>query len=352
MSGLRFALSRAIPHNPDIPITFYPHPTPEAYRLRLNARIIRTKYGLIPGLRALPGWDNVPDLRECPNQTPELNQLLRDVMQWLSRYPELSEKTSSLSIYLSSDGRHRIVLAFPDTHCSAKWVDKKAFAETFPDVSLIAVPASDSIGNKSRFTTPVILGTRQISFFDGKRHLAAGYGSWIPVSRESAPVLISALLKIFHKTGINHAIEIGCGIGTVSFALAEAGIKVIGIDAAPSAIESARINTLRTGITGVEFIHGRPRKVLRRLLARLESTDALIFHGMRKPFQTADIQMVPAVNPGMIILISPGIYGFLQNLKTLLHLGYTCRSIALFDQIPHTASMLSLAVLDRIHPVN
>jgi len=55
------------------------------------------------------------------------------------------------------------------------------------------------------------------------------------------------------KLGSGKALDLGCGVGTKSIALAKKGFKVTGIDIAPTAIQHARNKARKTGVD-IKFI--------------------------------------------------------------------------------------------------
>src|SRR3954468_14786466 len=51
-------------------------------------------------------------------------------------------------------------------------------------------------------------------------------------------------------------LDVGCGPGTITADLAERVARVVGLDAAPAVLESARAEAARRGLANVEFAAG------------------------------------------------------------------------------------------------
>ena len=87
----------------------------------------------------------------------------------------------------------------------------------------------------------------------------AGFGG---MARAAGPVLVNALRKRGFDGGL--VVDLGCGSGILSQAMAEAGYDVLGIDISPAMIALARervpTGTFRVGSLGV----GRPAALHRR----------------------------------------------------------------------------------------
>uniref|UniRef100_A0A5K3FPH3 tRNA (uracil(54)-C(5))-methyltransferase n=1 Tax=Mesocestoides corti TaxID=53468 RepID=A0A5K3FPH3_MESCO len=64
-------------------------------------------------------------------------------------------------------------------------------------------------------------------------------------------------------------IDICCGTGTIGLCLADCFDQVIGIELLPSAVESAKINAEKNGITNAQFYAGKAEVVLKDLMQQL-----------------------------------------------------------------------------------
>jgi len=93
-----------------------------------------------------------------------------------------------------------------------------------------------------------------------------------PVQTEK---LYSLALEYAGLTGQETVWDLYCGIGTISLFLADKANQVYGVEIIPQAIEDAKENALRNGITNAEFFVGKAEEVLPRFyeeLSRAEKT--------------------------------------------------------------------------------
>ncbi len=81
--------------------------------------------------------------------------------------------------------------------------------------------------------------------------------------------LYSTALEYAGLTGRETVWDLYCGIGTISLFLAAAAKKVYGVEIVPQAIEDARENARRNGITNAEFFVGKVEEVLPEFYDRI-----------------------------------------------------------------------------------
>lgn len=80
--------------------------------------------------------------------------------------------------------------------------------------------------------------------------------SFYQVNHDQAEQLYALAVEFANLKGDETALELYCGAGTITLALAEAAGRVIGAEIVPEAIENAKANAARNGISNVEFFCG------------------------------------------------------------------------------------------------
>jgi hypothetical protein len=95
-------------------------------------------------------------------------------------------------------------------------------------------------------------------------------------------------------------------------------------------------------VTGAAFFNGQAEHALRRFTARRYTPEMIILHGMHLPFGNECMKRVSAMHPRTVVLISPSIRSLGIDADHLRALGWKPATISLFDQIPHTRSLLGM----------
>ena len=110
--------------------------------------------------------------------------------------------------------------------------------------------------------TNVILGKEQVLLW-GRDYLEddlcglsfrLSVPSFYQVNRDQAEVLYGRALDFAGLTGEETALDLYCGIGTITMVMARRAGRVIGAEVVPEAVEDARANARRNGVDNAEFL--------------------------------------------------------------------------------------------------
>ncbi|MEI3310252.1 MAG: 23S rRNA (uracil(1939)-C(5))-methyltransferase RlmD [Evtepia gabavorous] len=78
--------------------------------------------------------------------------------------------------------------------------------------------------------------------------------SFYQVNREQAEVLYGRALAFAGLTGRETVLDLYCGIGTITLVMARQAGRAIGAEVIPAAVEDAKANAARNGVTNAEFL--------------------------------------------------------------------------------------------------
>jgi 23S rRNA (uracil1939-C5)-methyltransferase len=165
----------------------------------------------------------------------------------------------------------------------------------------------------------------------------------------NAPVnaaLVSRALELLAPDGEAAVLDLYCGVGNFTLALARRAAQVAGVDGEASLIERARANAARNGIVNVRFHR-----------ADLASASAADLPWMRQhythvlldPPRSGAREMLAAIAalaPRRVLYISCHPGSLARDLGVLVHgYGFTLEAAGVVDMFPHTAHVESLALL-------
>ncbi len=311
----------------------------DGFRARLSAGVY-AEMGAepVPGMAAR--GDGPPiDLRRCPAQSAESREAL--VQLWAEvEELGLTQRIRRVTISANDDGSARVVLSavMPEDVAaltSAAWMPR-------PRWTLAVSPRSDGPGVEAEAT--LVYGPESLPFeVDGDR-LHARLTAWTPQTPGSLSTLRAAALDLLACAPESRVLELGCGVGTLSAAIARRCEALVGVDMVRAAAEDAATNMAALGVLNARFRHGRADQAIRRLLAGGERFDRVVLHGMRLPFGEALTNVLPAVRAARIVYIAPSATAMAKDLASLR--GYRLSRLEQLEQMPGTAHTLTLGLVE------
>lgn len=313
----------------------------DGYRDRAVARPFRQDGDLRLGLVAQHGAPI--DLARCPAQTERTRTLLAEAARDLDAAglrpydPEGEEGTLH---HVVVHGADRVVVGVTDEESVARL---DAVLTSRPEVALLAEVVSTNrpriLANPRR-----LRGEASATFSAGEDIFTATLPAWTPQTPSTLPALRAAVVDSLQPRPEDRILEIGCGVGTLSLPLARRVAHLTGVDQERAAIRDAWRNARAAGVENVAFRTGDGEKALRRLLAKRFRADLVLLHAMRRPFGEGLMRLLPALRARRILYLAPNAPSLARDLRALP--GWAAVRLGFLDQMPGTAWLLSLCVLE------
>ena len=147
--------------------------------------------------------------------------------------------------------------------------------------------------------------------------------SFYQVNRDQAEVLYGKALEFADLTGAETALDLYCGIGTITLCLAKRAGRAIGAEIVPSAIRDAEENAART-TSKTRRSSAATRRTWRRSWRRRGLRPELVtVDPPRKGLAPEVIASIAAMGPGRVVYVScdrPAPWG--RDVKRFGELGY------------------------------
>jgi 23S rRNA (uracil1939-C5)-methyltransferase len=297
----------------------------------------------------------VIDVEDCLLQPVEATRLRDAVKTWMetyqiSAYEEREHRGLLRHLYVRTNRRGEVLCALV--------VNGRELPRQEELITLLrqAEPKlSGVVLAVNRARTNVILGEEYRTLWGQDAledelcdfHFRLSVPSFYQVNREQTEVLYSRALEFAGLSGGETVLDLYCGIGTITSVLAQKAGRVIGAEVVPQAVEDARQNALRNGLTNVEFLCGDAGEAARALADRGLRPEVVCVDPPRKGLSQEVIEAIVQMEPERVVYVScdPGTLG--RDVKLFAQQGYhLCRAEAC-DLFPRTVHVESVVWLQR-----
>jgi len=211
---------------------------------------------------------------------------------------------------------------------------------------LILIEGMTSISlsiNKER--TNVIMGT-DIRLLWGKERIEDTIGdliftisplSFFQVNPVQTERIYKQALKYADLQGEETVWDLYCGIGTISLFLAQKAKQVYGVEIIPQAIEDAKANAVRNGLTNSEFFVGKAEEVLpQKYEEEGIYADVIVVDPPRKGCDEQCLFTMVQMKPKRIVYVSCDSATLARDAKYLCENGYEIKKVRAFDNFPQS----------------
>lgn len=171
--------------------------------------------------------------------------------------------------------------------------------------------------------------------------------SFYQVNPRQTEKLYGLALEYAELTGEETVWDLYCGIGTISLFVAKRAKKVYGVEVIPQAIEDARENARRNGITNAEFLVGKAEEVI--IQEQMHRPDVIVVDPPRKGCDEKCLETMLAMQPERIVYVSCDPATLARDLKILCEGGYELKRVRAVDQFGHTGHVETVCLLSKLH---
>ena len=172
--------------------------------------------------------------------------------------------------------------------------------------------------------------------------------SFYQVNRTQAQRLYGKAIEFAALTGGETVLDLYCGAGTITLAMARHAGRVIGAEIVPEAIENARGNARVNGIKNAEFFCGDAGAVAKRLAALELRPDVVVVDPPRKGLEDAVIPVIAAMEPKRVVYVSCDPGTLARDVKRFAALGYRAVRAAAVDLFPRTRHVETVVLMSRV----
>ncbi|MBQ7839478.1 MAG: 23S rRNA (uracil(1939)-C(5))-methyltransferase RlmD [Lachnospiraceae bacterium] len=145
--------------------------------------------------------------------------------------------------------------------------------------------------------------------------------------------------------------DLYCGIGTISLFLAQKAKEVYGVEIVPQAIQDAKLNAERNGLTNTHFYVGKAEEVLPEKYEKEGIfADVIVVDPPRKGCDEACLSTMVRMRPERIVYVSCDSATLARDLKYLTENGYELKRGVVVDNFSHSTHTETVVLLSRKTP--
>ena len=304
----------------------------------------------IPGM-----WDKILDIKKCHLQEDPSNAIRNFVKEFavkneLDFFNARSQKglLRTLMIRTSSTGEIMVLVQFFREETQNRELLLNAIAEEFPEITSLQY-VINSKANDTIYDQEVICFKGRDHIFEEMEGLKFKINakSFYQTNSAQAYELYKVTRDFAQLTGDELVFDLYTGTGTIAQFVSKNAGKVIGVEAVPEAIEDARENAKRNGITNTEFYVGDMRKVFNANFIKTHGIpDVLITDPPRDGMHKDVVAQIIAILPKRIVYVSCNSATQARDLA-LLDEHYKISRVQPVDMFPQTHHVENVVCLEK-----
>ena len=327
---------------------------PLRYRNKVQFPVAREKRGLAVGYYRARSHD-VLDVEDCLLQPESVTALRRAFKGWMERFqvPAYDEGSRTGLIRHLYVRTNRAGEALCCVVANGKRIPR---APELAEALRQAVPAlAGLVLNVNTRDTNVILGPdyRTIWGRDFLEEELCGMTfrlsvpSFFQINRAQTERLYQKALELAGLTGTETVLDLYCGIGTISLALARRAGQVIGAEIVPEAVADAQANARRNGVPNVRFLCGDAGQAAFQLAQEGIRPQVICVDPPRKGLAPEVPEVLASMAPERIVYVSCDPATLARDVKRFAALGYQTVSAQAVDLFPRTQHVETVVLLGR-----
>lgn len=182
--------------------------------------------------------------------------------------------------------------------------------------------------------------------------------SFYQVNPVQCEKLYGQAIKYAALTGNETVWDLYCGIGTITLSMAKTAGHVYGVEIIPDAIEDAKKNAARNGLSNADFYCGKAEEVLPDFYkneSEKEASDTvsalhpdvIVVDPPRKGCDEKCLETMLKMAPDRIVYVSCDSATLARDLRILVDGGYELKAVRPCDMFSHTVHVETVVLLTR-----
>ena len=330
--------------------------TPYAYRNKAQVPVRRVKGQLETGFYRKNSHDLIP-IEDFLIQDKEIDKLIVFVRDLLRRYDlkpyDEKEQTGLIRHLVVRRGHYsgQMMLVFVTTRPKVFRIGQviAKITEAFPSVVSIIQNINDKNTNAifgKEFRTLYGQDTITDRMLGNDYEISAQ--SFYQVNTEMAEKLYQTAIDFSDLTSDSIVIDAYSGIGTIGLSFAKQVKEVYGVEVIETAVEDAKKNAERNGITNAHYVADSAENAMAKWSKDGIKPDVIIVDPPRKGLTESFIKASVAMQPEKITYVSCNPATMARDIKLYQELGYELKKVQPVDLFPQTHHVETVALLSKL----
>ncbi|NQJ22786.1 23S rRNA (uracil(1939)-C(5))-methyltransferase RlmD [Streptococcus suis] len=332
------------------------HPTigmdqPSHYRAKLQFQTRSFKGQVKAGLYA-ENSHRLIGITDCYVQDKETQKVINRIADLLTKYriPIYNERKEQgirtvMVRRARQSGQVQVIFV---TSCQVNLTKLiEELTKQFPAIVTVALnwnrqKSSDIYGEK----TEILWGKQAIQEAVLDYEFSLSPRAFYQLNPQQTEVLYGEAVKALDITGNEDLIDAYCGVGTIGFAFARKVKSVRGMDIIPEAIEDAKANAKRMGLTNTHYEAGKAEEIIPKWYKEGYRADALVVDPPRTGLDEKLLKTILEYKPAKMVYVSCNVSTLARDLVELTK-AYKVEYIQSVDMFPHTARTEAVVKLSK-----
>ena len=169
--------------------------------------------------------------------------------------------------------------------------------------------------------------------------------SFFQINRAQCEKLYEKTMEYAALSGGETLLDLYCGVGTITLTAAKRAKRVVGAEIVPEAVEDARDNAARNGISNATFLCGDASAVAAELAAEGLLPDVVTVDPPRKGLAEDVVATIAEMAPRRVVYVSCDPATLARDVKRFASLGYEAARACAVDMFPRADHVETVCLL-------
>jgi 23S rRNA (uracil1939-C5)-methyltransferase len=315
-------------------------------RARLGAKYVPKKARVVVGFRERLA-PFVADVSRCEVLAPTVAELMRPLAELLGAL-DIRQQVPQIEVAVADEATALVlrVLQAPSAEDRRKL---REFAAGHAVRLYLQSGGLDSVQELTLEESAAAGGPLVYSLTDFGLELEFLPTDFIQVNAAVNQALVRRAVELLRPTAESNVLDLYCGLGNFTLALARAAGRAVGVEGEAGLIERARRNARRNEIANVEFHTGDLSKPAELPPAWLHGPYSHVLLDPPRVGAARDmLAIIARLAPERVLYVSCHPGSLARDLGILIHEhGFVLEAAGIIDMFPHTAHVESIALLSR-----